>query len=311
MDYYISKSMTKGVLLYAAGDGISSEKILEGTGLTDKDFENINEPYSVVLDGIINSNVRRLYNDEDIGKKIGRELYHLGVIPKPLIVSAKLLGTPKLVYREMIKEAKVFNNYVEYEHVEVHRNTARVVTRLKDTNLIATTDCGYEEGIYSAVPILWGMPYADVSQPRCIKKGDPVCEYIISWKGSPSLSLRLKHWLTLRSEIKKTFFAQYDELQRVYRTLNLEQERENDNGQGLSEDSLASIKQAFFEERCDEFSISSREREVIRLLMEGKTRKKIADILFISEKTVKRHQENIYEKCNVHSRHELFKMMQP
>lgn len=302
--------MTKGVLLYAARDGIPSEKILEGTGLTDKDFENINEPYSVVLDGIINNNVRRLYNDVDIGKKIGRKLYHLGVIPKPLIVTAKLLGTPKLVYREMVKEARVFNNYVEYEQVEIHRNTARIVTRLKDESLTATTDCGYEEGIYSAVPILWGMPYAEVSQPQCIKKGDPVCEYIISWKGSPSLSLRLKHWLTLRSEIKRTFFTQYDELQRLYRVLNLEQHRDKETAKDLSADTLDSIKHSFFEDRCIEFAISSREREVISLLMEGKTRKKIADILCISEKTVKRHQENIYEKCNVHSRHELFKTMQ-
>ena len=46
-------------------------------------------------------------------------------------------------------------------------------------------------------------------------------------------------------------------------------------------------------------SLTSREQEVLRLLAKGGTNKEIAQDLFISEKTVKCHVNNIFKKLNV------------
>jgi len=52
--------------------------------------------------------------------------------------------------------------------------------------------------------------------------------------------------------------------------------------------------------------LTNREKEVLRLAIEGKTNKEIADILCITFHTVKAHLGHIYEKTNIHSRYELF-----
>ena len=49
---------------------------------------------------------------------------------------------------------------------------------------------------------------------------------------------------------------------------------------------------------------SQREKEVIDLLIQGKSNKQIALTLHIAESTVEYHLKNIYQKLDVHSRTE-------
>jgi len=56
----------------------------------------------------------------------------------------------------------------------------------------------------------------------------------------------------------------------------------------------------------DQFNgLSNREREVAKLLLEGKSNKQIALSLHITENTVEFHLKNIFSKCQVSSRTEL------
>lgn len=54
-------------------------------------------------------------------------------------------------------------------------------------------------------------------------------------------------------------------------------------------------------------SITAREREVLQLIAEGYTNKKIAETLYISAKTVANHRSSIKEKLDLHSTAELTK----
>ncbi len=63
--------------------------------------------------------------------------------------------------------------------------------------------------------------------------------------------------------------------------------------------------EAFFEEN----SISKREQEIIRLLLDGKSNKQIEEALFISYHTVKNHLYNIYQKLGIKNRYELVHMV--
>src|SRR5216684_1463365 len=53
--------------------------------------------------------------------------------------------------------------------------------------------------------------------------------------------------------------------------------------------------------------LSDREREVLRLVAEGKTNRQIADSLFLSIKTVQTHRDHIMKKLHMHDRTELVK----
>ena len=51
--------------------------------------------------------------------------------------------------------------------------------------------------------------------------------------------------------------------------------------------------------------LTSREREVLRLISEGKTNRQIADELYLSEKTVDNHRQHIMAKLDLHNTAEL------
>ena len=53
--------------------------------------------------------------------------------------------------------------------------------------------------------------------------------------------------------------------------------------------------------------LTSREREILKLIAEGHTSREIADRLFISLKTVLGHRTKIMEKLDIHNRTELIK----
>jgi len=55
----------------------------------------------------------------------------------------------------------------------------------------------------------------------------------------------------------------------------------------------------------EKYQITSREKEIIKLICEGKTNKEIAEQLFISPVTVRDHSSNIYRKTEVKNRTQL------
>jgi DNA-binding NarL/FixJ family response regulator len=60
--------------------------------------------------------------------------------------------------------------------------------------------------------------------------------------------------------------------------------------------------------RVGEESLSPREREVLRLMAQGQSNKEIAAALFVSERTVKFHVNNIFDKLSAGSRTEAIAM---
>lgn len=61
------------------------------------------------------------------------------------------------------------------------------------------------------------------------------------------------------------------------------------------------------EGRRGPIELTPREREVLKLLAEGHTVKKVADLLRLSQKTVDAHKTNLMKKLDIHNRVELVK----
>jgi DNA-binding NarL/FixJ family response regulator len=60
-------------------------------------------------------------------------------------------------------------------------------------------------------------------------------------------------------------------------------------------------------EETDAGPLSEREREILKLIAEGKTNRDIAEMLFLSVKTVQAHRANLMRKLGLHDRVELVK----
>jgi two-component system response regulator NreC len=61
------------------------------------------------------------------------------------------------------------------------------------------------------------------------------------------------------------------------------------------------------EERTSFDLLTDREREILKLIAEGKTNKEIAELLYLSIKTVQAHRANLMRKLGMHDRTELVK----
>jgi DNA-binding CsgD family transcriptional regulator len=59
----------------------------------------------------------------------------------------------------------------------------------------------------------------------------------------------------------------------------------------------------------ESFGLSNRETEILHLVVDGESRKAIADRLCIAEGTVKKHVQNIFEKTGCHSRLEVMALI--
>lgn len=60
-------------------------------------------------------------------------------------------------------------------------------------------------------------------------------------------------------------------------------------------------------EKDDPGALSSREREVLQLIAEGKTSREIAELLHLSVKTVQSHRTSLMQKLDLHDRGDLIK----
>lgn len=61
---------------------------------------------------------------------------------------------------------------------------------------------------------------------------------------------------------------------------------------------------------ADAYAISAREAEVLQLLTKGSSYKQIADELFLSTNTIRKHVENIYRKLHINTKVEAIQLVQ-
>lgn len=65
-----------------------------------------------------------------------------------------------------------------------------------------------------------------------------------------------------------------------------------------------------FDQNCDLYHLTRRERDIARLIREGLSYKAIGDTLFIAERTVTKHVQNIFEKVEISNKIELINKLE-
>ncbi|MBU4277413.1 MAG: HD domain-containing protein [Proteobacteria bacterium] len=137
------------------------------------------------------ANARELTGDPRVAYQIGFESVthqRLGYIQQILL---RAWASPKVAVRRLETINKKFNRTKELELVNATSDQA--LMRLHWHEGLELTDdfCLVNQGIYSAIPTIWGLPPSRVEETACYFEGDEFCEFRVHWR-NPTLLQRVR-----------------------------------------------------------------------------------------------------------------------
>ena len=142
---------------------------------------------------------------EEIKKLLGRDdvVFDIGyqsVARKRLGYIQRILLFAFRDHRRTLKRVQQindrFNRNKTVEVINAHERGAVVRLNWFD-NLPMTRDfCLMNQGVYTAVPVIWGAPPLQLSEHKCFFKGDPYCEYHLHWDQLPTFKRTLQKIFT-------------------------------------------------------------------------------------------------------------------
>jgi len=91
------------------------------------------------------------------------------------------LSTPSAIYRQMPRMVPKFTTTSTIDEMQVGTNSASVRYRLHDGHVPSRLDCQYAQGLFSAVPVVFGLSPASVAHLTCQSDGHAACEYVLHW----------------------------------------------------------------------------------------------------------------------------------
>lgn len=190
------------------------------------------------------------------------------------------------------------------DHAMFREGIRRIIERIEDLSIIGEVNDGFEllDLLKRSSP---NLVVLDISMPnlrgleaiREVKKTYPQVKVLV-------LTMHKKKEFILQAlrDGADGFLLKEDaggELIRAVQTIRNE-------GKYLSP-LLSSVLSSLALEKDETEILTRREREVLKLIAEGKKTKEIAEALYISPYTVRRHRSNIMEKLNIKSLADLVK----
>jgi putative nucleotidyltransferase with HDIG domain len=169
-------------------------------------YGNLENPVAVLTDennwttnkvfGIIFDNAKAILGDENAPFSIGMESItkrEFGHIQKFFL---NAFGGPLAILKRINHINSQFNTNKVVETVYSSQKHAIVRLHWKENRGITSDVCTFNRGIYSAIPTIWMLPPADVQEPYCFFRGDPFCQYNITFQGG------LRNFYTLFGNLK-------------------------------------------------------------------------------------------------------------
>ncbi|MEW5912080.1 MAG: HD domain-containing phosphohydrolase [Thermodesulfobacteriota bacterium] len=216
MERHNSCLNTRAIIDYVERHYGSPEVLLEGL---DEDLEGVENPIEFLRDShnwVSSDLVKRMYDnarqmsgDRRVVYSIGFESVthqRLGYIQQILL---RAWASPKVAIKRLETINKKFNRTKDLELIE--SGTERAVVRLHwHRELELSKDfCLMNQGVYSAIPTIWGLPPAKVEETHCQFDGDPYCEFEIRWQ-NPSTLRRLQMLLHNRRSLLSESLAEIE-----------------------------------------------------------------------------------------------------
>ncbi len=127
-------------------------------------------------------NVVNIFKDPSIPFHIGMETITTRNITMLLSFFLTTFSTPRTVLKRLNQINQQFNTTKIIETVYVSRKRTVVRLHWKEGRILDKNVCLYNQGIYAAIPTLWGLPPQDVTETACYFDGAPYCQYNITFQ---------------------------------------------------------------------------------------------------------------------------------
>ncbi len=118
--------------------------------------------------------------DPEATRRMGEQAIELNS-GQSLKLALRALGSPRMLYANIVRANAKFNRAHTMDLLSLESEHARITNIPNEGTEYDPLGCPYNEGLLSCVPMLWGEPPARVSHPRCIGRGDEICEYDVRW----------------------------------------------------------------------------------------------------------------------------------
>lgn len=136
----------------------------------------------------------------------------------------------------------------------------------------------------------------------------PIIDYYNIWQGVEAFITNAGFLLLLTQHMRRNVKQLKDEHQRLIESekklLTWNEQLQEEVSKRTQELENISREQRF-NQNCIQYNLTTREKEIALLIYRGQTHKQIGELLFIAERTVAKHTQNIFDKVNVSNRVEL------
>ncbi len=165
------------------------EELLDGLG---PEIEGLDDPLAFLSDpnNWVSSsllikmyeNARRITGDDLVAFKIGFESVRrqkLGYVQKIVLFA---LRDPRIALKRVQAVNDRFNRNKVIKLLETKRDRAVMQLHWAKHLPLSVDFCLMNKGVYSAIPLIWGLPPANITETKCFFRGDNYCEYHLRWQ---------------------------------------------------------------------------------------------------------------------------------
>ncbi|MBG6215132.1 MAG: EAL domain-containing protein [Cryobacterium sp.] len=141
-----------------------------------------------------------------IGESAAADRFHPAIAQ---LLSA--FASPRAVYYQLPRMVPKFSTTSSLALVTIGPTDATLSFHLHDGYAPSRLDCEYAQGLFSAVPRIFGLESAHIVQAECQSDGNPACVYRLTWS-------RRLHWWSWRSGRRaadRGFAALREQVQRI------------------------------------------------------------------------------------------------
>lgn len=190
-----SGATTGGLLRYlcaTAGEDVV-HRVLEHSGLpyTYEQLDDQSLWWSYETRIRLFTSATEVVGDPQLMYKVGAAALQSG-LAHSIVILLRAMGTPRQVIRQLPRAVAKFSTTSTMEVLETTATSAIIRYTLHPGYEHSRLDCIYAQGLFSVVPVVFGLASARIEHDECESDGHPACVYRVSWDRRRRLGRRRK-----------------------------------------------------------------------------------------------------------------------